>query len=353
MKLLDYLQHKKTYLIAEMSGNHGGKLEKALEIVHAAADAGADCLKIQTYTADTITINCHTEPFLLKTGLWKNEYLYELYSKAYTPWEWTQPIKDETERLGMDFLSTPFDFTAVDFLEDIGVQCYKIASFEIVDIPLIRKAAQTGKPMIVSCGMASEEEIQEAVDTVKATGNQNLILLKCCSAYPTDYSTMNLNTIEDMRKKFGVSVGLSDHSTGTLADITAVALGVPVIEKHICLSREDKTVDGAFSLDKDEFKQLVVDVRNAERCLGGISYGPDPKEEQSYKTRRSLFAVKDIKAGERFTAENTRSIRPSCGLHTRYYDELIGGRTASRDIPFGTPLSWEDVNNGLDQSGCQ
>ena len=343
MKLLDYLNCKKTYVIAEMSGNHGGRLEKALEIVHAAAEAGADCLKIQTYTADTITINCHTEPFLVKTGLWQNDYLYDLYMKAYTPWDWTRPIKEEAEKLGMDFLSTPFDFTAVDYLEGVGVQYYKIASFEIVDIPLVRKVAQTGKPMIVSCGMASEAEIQEAVDTVKAAGNQNLILLKCCSAYPTDYSTMNLRTIVDMREKFGVPVGLSDHSIGTLTDIAAVALGVPVIEKHICLSREDKTVDGAFSLDKDEFKQLVTDVRNTELSLGGINYGPSADEAQSYAHRRSLFAVKDIKAGEAFTADNIRSIRPACGLHTRYYDELIDGRIAARDIPFGTPLSWEDV----------
>ena len=343
MKLLDYLKDRKTYFIAEMSGNHGGRLEKALEIVHAAAEAGADCLKIQTYTADTITINCHTEPFLVKTGLWQNDYLYDLYTKAYTPWEWTQPIKDEAEKLGMDFLSTPFDFTAVDFLESVGVKYYKIASFEIIDIPLVRKVAQTGKMMIVSCGMASEDEIKEAVETVKSTGNNNLILLKCCSAYPTNYATMNLRTIIDMREKFGVPVGLSDHSIGTLTDIAAVALGVPVIEKHICLSREDKTVDGAFSLDKDEFRQMVTDVRNTELSLGSINYGPSEDEAQSYAHRRSLFAVKDIKAGDSFTSENIKSIRPACGLHTRYYDELIAGKKAARNIPFGTPLSWEDI----------
>jgi len=343
MKLLEYLNQRKTYLIAEMSGNHGGDIKKAIAIVHAAAEAGADCLKIQTYTADTITIDCHTEPFLVKSGLWQNDYLYDLYKKAYTPWEWTTPLKEEAERLGMDFLSTPFDFSAVDFLESVGVQYYKIASFEIVDIPLVKKVAQTGKPMIVSCGMASEEEIREAVDTVKAAGNENLILLKCCSAYPTDFATMNLRTIIDMREKFGVPVGLSDHSIGTLTDIAAVALGVPVIEKHICLSRADKTVDGAFSLDKDEFKQLVKDVRDTELSLGSVKYGPSDDEQQSYAHRRSLFAVKDIKQGEAFTADNIRSIRPGCGLHTRYYYELIDGRTASRDIPFGTPLSWEDV----------
>ena len=343
MKLLEYMRKKKTYIIAEMSGNHGGKIEKALEIVRAAAETGADCLKIQTYTADTITINCHTEPFLVKTGLWQNDYLYDLYTKAYTPWEWTKTIKDEAEKFGMEFLSTPFDFSAVDYLENVGVDFYKIASFEIVDIPLIRKVAETGKPLIVSCGMASEDEIQEAVETVKKTGNDNLILLKCCSAYPTNYATMNLRTIIDMREKFGVPVGLSDHSIGTLTDIAAVALGVPVIEKHICLSREDKTVDGVFSLDKDEFKQMVEDVRNTELCLGNVSYGPSDDEKQSYAHRRSLFAVKNIKAGEAITADNIRSIRPACGLHTRYYDDLIDGKRAARDIPFGTPLSWEDI----------
>lgn len=328
-----------------MSGNHDGKLAKALEIVHAAADAGADCLKIQTYTADTITINCHTEPFLIKTGLWEKEYLYDLYKKAYTPWEWTQPIKQEAEKLGMDFLSTPFDFTAVSYLERLGIDFYKIASFEIVDIPLIKKVAQTHKPVIISCGMASEAEIQEAIDTVKSTGNENIILLKCCSAYPTDYSTMNLNTIVDMREKFSVPVGLSDHSIGTLADIVAVTLDASVIEKHICLNREEKTVDGAFSLDRDEFRQLVTDIRNTELALGKVTYGPSKDEAQSYAHRRSLFAVKDIKAGEAFTPENVKSIRPANGLHTRYCETLISGKIASRDLPFGTPLSLEDVSN--------
>lgn len=343
MRLEECLKKNKTYVIAEMSGNHGGHIEKALDIVHAAAEAGADCLKIQTYTAETITINCHSDPFLVKTGLWKNSYLFDLYDKAFTPWEWTKEIKSEAERLGMEFLSTPFDFSAVDFLEDVGVQFYKIASFEIVDIPLIKKVAKTGKPMIVSCGMASEDEIREMVETVKGVGNNLLILLKCCSAYPTDYTTMNLRTIIDMRTKFGVPVGLSDHSIGTLADIAAVAIGVPVIEKHICLSREDKTVDGAFSLDKDEFKKMVSDVRDAELCLGRACYGPSEDEMQNYALRRSLFAVKNIKAGERFTSDNIRSIRPACGLHTRYYEELIEKKRASRDIPFGAPLSWEDI----------
>lgn len=343
MKLLDYLKNNKTYIIAEMSGNHGGSIEKALEIVQAAAKAGADCLKIQTYTADTITINCKTEPFLVKTGLWQDEYLFDLYTKAYTPWEWTKIIKDEAERLGMDFLSTPFDFTAVEFLEKLDVDFYKVASFEIIDVPLIKKIAQTGKPIIMSCGMASKEEIKEAVETVRDVGNNLLILLKCCSAYPTNYATLNLSTIQDMRDEFNLPVGLSDHSIGTLTDIAAVALGVPVIEKHICLSREDKTVDGVFSLDKEEFTQLVKDIRNTELALGVPNYGPSEDEAQSYAHRRSLFVVKDIKKGENFNSENVRSIRPACGLHTRYYEELLSGRKASHDLSFGTPLSWEDI----------
>lgn len=328
-----------------MSGNHGGSIDKALEIVRAAGEAGADCLKIQTYTADTITIDSRTEPFLVKSGLWKDDYLYELYKKAYTPWEWTEIIKEEAEKMGMDFLSTPFDFSAVDFLEKLNVEFYKIASFEAVDLPLIRKVAETGKPVIISCGMASEDEIREAVDTFNSTKNPNLILLKCCSAYPTNYATMHLSTIVDMKEKFGVPVGLSDHSTGTLADIVAVAMGVPIIEKHICLSREDKTVDGAFSLDKNEFKQMVQDVRDAEKTYGKPHYGPTEDETQSYAHRRSLFAVKNIKKGERFTSENIRSIRPACGLHTRYYEDLIKSKIAKRDIEFATPLSWEDIED--------
>lgn len=343
MKLQEYLAKGKTYIIAEMSGNHGGDRERALELVRAAAGAGADCLKIQTYTADTLTIDAHTDPFLLKKGLWEKEYLYDLYKKAYTPWEWTGAIREEAHRLGMDFLSTPFDFTAVDFLEEEKVDFYKIASFELVDIPLIRKAAMTGKHMVISCGMGSEAEIGEAVKTVFDTGNRNLVLLKCCSAYPTDYETMHLRTIEDMRAKFGVPVGLSDHSEGTLAAVAAVAMGAAVVEKHLCFSKEDRTVDSAFSLSREEFARLVRDIRNTEKALGGVSYGPAEEEKGSYAIRRSLFAVKDIAKGEVFTPENIRSIRPSGGLHTRYYEELLDGRKAAEDIPFGTPLQWEMI----------
>ncbi|MBQ9643042.1 MAG: pseudaminic acid synthase, partial [Lachnospiraceae bacterium] len=340
----------KTYIIAEMSGNHGGSLEKALAIVRAAAKAGADCLKIQTYTADTLTIDCRSDLFKVGKGLWEERYLYDLYQEAYTPWEWTPQIKEETERCGMDFLSTPFDFTAIDYLESIGEEFYKIASFEIVDIPLIRRAAQTGKPLVISCGMAQEEEIQEAVDTVRKVRGcaegpvPGLVLLKCCSAYPTDYETMHLLTIPDMKQRFQVPVGLSDHSEGSLGAVAAVALGAQVIEKHICLTSEDKTVDSAFSMSADEFAALVRDIRNTEKALGRVSYGPAPEEASSYALRRSLYAVKDIEAGEPFTAENIRSIRPSGGLHTRYYDELISSGKAARRILFGTPLSREDVD---------
>ncbi len=343
MKLESYLRDRKTYIIAEMSGNHGGSLEKALEIVHAAKEAGADCLKTQTYTADTLTINCRSDRFLLKTGLWDREYLYDLYQKAYTPWDWMPKIKEEAERLGMDFLSTPFDDTAVDFLEGIGEEFYKIASFELVDIPLIKKAASTGKPLIISCGMGSEGEIQEALDTCRKAGNEKVVLLKCCSAYPTDYDTMHLRTIPDMMEQFQVPVGLSDHSEGSLADIAAVSLGASVIEKHFCISKKDNTVDSAFSLSKEEFAAMVTDVRNTERALGRASYGPAKEEAQ----RRSLYAVQDIRAGEPFTRENVRSIRPAGGLHARYLETLIGGKHAARDIPFGTPLSEEDVAGGL------
>ena len=356
MKLQEYLKSGKTYIIAEMSGNHGGSLEKAMEIVHAAAEAGADCLKTQTYTADTLTLNAHTDPFLLKNGLWDREYLYDLYRKAYTPWDWMPQIKMEAERLGMDFLSTPFDETAVDFLEGIGEEFYKIASFELVDLPLIAKAASTGKPLVISCGMGTEAEIREALDTCAGRGNHQAVLLKCCSAYPTDYETMHLRTIPDMKLKFGVPVGLSDHSEGTLADITAVALGAQVIEKHFCISKDDNTVDSAFSLSKEEFTALVRDIRNTEKALGlsgpaakteGIFYGPAREEAQSYSLRRSLFVSKDIKKGEPFTKNNIRSVRPSGGLHTRYYEELLDGKTAARDLSFGEPLRAEDVEGGI------
>ena len=341
IKLFDYIKNKKTYIIAEMSGNHGGKLDKALEIINAAHEAGADCVKIQTYTADTITINCHNEEFRCGKGLWEGKYLYDLYTEAHTPWEWTEKLKNETERLGMDFLSTPFDMTAVDYLEKCKLEFYKIASLEIVDLPLIKKVASTGKPVVISCGMASIDEIQEAIDTFKKYSKAEIVLLKCCSAYPSIYEDMNISTIPDMIKRFGVHVGLSDHSSGSIASIAAVVSGACVIEKHFCISKDDNTVDSGFSLDKNEFKELVRDIRNTEKSLGTPFYGCTSSEDGSLKSRRSLYVVKDIKKGEKFTEDNIRSIRPANGLHTRYYDFLIENGHAKCDIKFGTPLSKE------------
>lgn len=339
IKLLDYLNNKKVYIIAEISGNHGGKIEKAIEIIRAAYSAGADCVKIQTYTVDTITINCKSNEFKLSGGLWDGKFLYDLYRVGYTPWEWTNDLKNETEKLGMDFLSTPFDFSSVDFLEKQGLEFYKIASMEIVDIPLIEKVAKTQKPVIISCGMANIDEIQETVEAFRKYSKAEIVLLKCCSAYPAKYEDMNISTIPDMIKRFNTPVGLSDHSSGTIASIMAVANGALVIEKHICFDKNDNTVDSGFSLDRYEFKKLVEDVRNAEKSIGSPTYGPSVDEMNSYKIRRSLYIVKDIKKGEKFTSENLRSIRPANGLHTRYYDFLIKNGHAKCDISFGTPLS--------------
>lgn len=341
IKLLDYLKKNKTYIIAEMSGNHGGDFNKCVDIIKVAREAGADCVKIQTYTADTMTIDCHNEEFKLNGGLWDGKYLYDLYKEAYTPWEWTKDIKRITEENGMDFLSTPFDFSSVDFLESVGLEFYKVASMEINDIPLIKKIALTNKPVIVSCGMASIDEISEAVDTFRKYSKKEIVLLKCCSAYPSKYDDMNIFTIPDMIKKFNVFVGLSDHSSGSIASIAAVVSGACVVEKHICIDKKDNTVDSGFSLDKNEFKQLVSDIRNAEKSIGKPTYGPSADETNSYKIRRSLYVVKDIKKGEKFTSDNIRSIRPSNGLHTRYYDFLIENGHAASDIKFGTPLSSE------------
>lgn len=333
------------YIIAEMSGNHGGNLSKALDIVHAASEARADCLKIQTYTPDTITINCHSDYFLVKGGLWDKKNLYDLYSEAFTPWEWTLPIKEECQNLGLDFLSTPFDFSSVDFLEDVGIDFYKIASPEIIDLPLIEYVAKKMKPIFLSTGMATEEEISDAVNTIRATGNNDFYLLQCCSQYPADFANMNLSLLKDMQQRFSCKTGLSDHSFGSLGPVTATTLGASVIEKHLCLSRKDKSADSKFSMEPDEFKKMVEDVRNTEVILGQPIYGPSKGEERGLRNRRSLFAVKDIAQGEELTAENVRSIRPGQGLPPKYYYRVIG-QTAKVDIPFGTPLSWDLISLG-------
>lgn len=341
MKLFDYLRTGKTYILAEMSANHGGSLEKALEIVRAAAETGADYLKIQTYTADTLTLDCDNEYFKLTSGLWKGYTRYNLYQEAYTPWEWHEPIKKLCEELGMDFLSTAFDSTSVDFLEDLGVEAYKIASFELVDIPLIRLVASKGKPMIISCGMGTEEEIREAVDTVRGAGNENFVLLKCTSEYPAVPVDMRLSLIPKMAEDFRCPVGLSDHSLGYDADLIAVALGARVIEKHFCISCKDTSPDAAFSTTKEEFTTLVEKIRLAESMLGTQVYQLTETEQKGRMNRRSLFVTEDIEKGHLLTRDNVRSIRPGHGLHTRYYDEVLG-KTAQKDLKRGEPLKEDD-----------
>lgn len=335
---------KRTYIIAEMSANHAGSLEHAKEIIYAAKESGADCVKIQTYTADTLTIDCNNQYFNLTQGTWKGENLYSLYQKAYTPWEWHRELKDTAEKAGIDFFSTPFDTTAVDFLEELGVEFYKIASFELVDLPLIRYIASKGKPIIMSTGMADLGEIQEAVDAVRSMGAGQLVLLKCSSSYPAIPKDMNLKTIENMKQVFGVPVGLSDHSMGDVAAITAVALGAAVIEKHFCLSRDVKNPDSSFSMEPAEFQRMAENIRQAETAIGHINYHVTESEMSDRRNRRSLFAVKDIKKGEKLTKENIRSIRPGHGLSPKYYEEVLG-QAALVDIERGTPLRFDIIGS--------
>ena len=331
------------YVIAEVSANHHQNYDLAVKIVHAAKDAGADAVKLQTYTPDTITIACDQEPFRVGGGtLWDGRNLYELYGEAYTPWEWQPRLKQVANDLGLDLFSTPFDATAVDFLEKMGVPAHKLASFELVDIPLIQKMARTGKPLIMSTGMATFEEIEEAVQTARQAGAEQIALLKCSSAYPAPPEEMNLRTIPELSQRFGVPAGLSDHTMGTAVPVAAVALGACIIEKHLTLSRTEPGPDSAFSLEPREFKEMTDAVRVAEKAVGGIHFGFAPKEESSRVFRRSLFVVRDVKQGQAFTVENVRSIRPGHGLHTRHLSEVLG-RHAARDIERGTPLSWDLV----------
>lgn len=333
----------KVYIIAEMSANHCGDKELAKKIIKTAKEIGADAIKIQTYTADTMTINCNDEVFMTdKNGLWAGQTLYQLYQKAYTPWEWQGELKAYADEIGIDFFSTPFDFTAVDFLESINVPMYKIASFEAIDYPLIKYAAKHKKPMIISVGISSFEEIQEAVNACKSVNNNDITLLKCTSAYPAKLEDMNLITIKDMYEKFapqGVKIGLSDHSMSIVPPITAVALGARVVEKHLTLDRSLGGEDSGFSLNADEFAQMVKAVRDTEKVLGKVDYSVNTSNRQS---ARSLFVVKDIKKGDKFTKENIRSIRPSNGLHPKYYEEILG-KTANQDLKFGTPLDLEFI----------
>lgn len=331
------------YIIAEMSANHGQCFEQAVAIVEAAKAAGADAVKLQTYTPDTLTINCDNEYFRIKGTLWNGRTLYDLYGEAFTPWEWQPKLKEVADRVGIDLFSTPFDATAVDFLESMNVPAHKIASFENVDLPLLRCVARTGKPVIMSTGMATEDELRESVAVLKEAGCTSLALLKCTSAYPAPAAAMNLRTIPALAGAYGVPVGLSDHTLGTAVPVAAVALGASIIEKHFTLSRSNGGPDSAFSLEPDEFKAMVDAVRITEKALGEVRYGMGEEEQKSRAFRRSLFVVQDMKAGDLFAAENVRCIRPGYGLHSRHMDEILGCR-AKKDMARGTPLGWDLVD---------
>jgi len=331
------------YIVAELSANHGQSFDRAVETIRAMKEAGVDAVKLQTYTPDTMTIESPRPEFRVGKGtMWEGKTLFELYGEAFTPWEWQPKLKRLAEELKMDFFSTPFDATAVDFLEKMDVPAYKIASFEIVDLPLIERVARTGKPLIISTGMATEQEIQEAIACAWGTGNDRIILLKCTSAYPASPEEMNLKTIPDMSRRFGLPVGLSDHSLELSVPLAAVTLGACVIEKHFCLSRKEKGPDTAFSLEPQEFRAMVSALRMTERALGSVSYGPSTKEKASLKFRRSLFVVENIAKGEILTATNVRSIRPAGGLPPKELPHILG-RTAKKAIERGTPLSWEYI----------
>ena len=332
-----------TYVIAELSANHNQDYEQAVLIIRAAKEAGADAIKLQTYTPDTITIASDRDEFRIAGGtIWDGRNLHDLYGEAFMPWEWQPRLKKVAEELGMDLFSSAFDPTAVDFLEEMGVPAHKVASFELVDIPLIQRMARTGKPLIISTGMATVEEIEEALQSARDAGATEIALLKCTSAYPAPAEEMNLRTIPEMVRRFGVPVGLSDHTMGIAAPVAAVALGACIIEKHLTLSRSTPGPDSAFSLEPHEFKAMVDAVRTAEKALGEVRFGLSAKEEASRVFRRSLFVVEDVKQGEIFTASNVRSIRPGHGLHTRHLGEVLGKR-AAREVKKGTPMNWEFV----------
>ncbi len=333
----------KVFCVAELSANHGQDKAVALKTIEAAAKAGADAIKVQTYTPDTMTLNIKKAPFIVETNnSWAGKSLYELYREAMTPWEWHAELKEAAEACGLVFFSTPFDFTAVDFLESLNTPIYKIASFEIVDTPLIRRVAQTGRPLIISTGMASIEEIQAAVDACHAENNFEIALLRCVSAYPAPLEEMNLSSLEKL-KEFGTVIGLSDHTLDSTAAVTAVALGAKVVEKHFILDRKLGGPDSFFSLEPAEFRDTVIQIRAVERALGQPKFGPSPSEQGSMVFRRSLFVVKDVKAGDEITHEHIRSIRPAGGLSPADLPQILG-RVARRDLQMGTPLSHECFN---------
>ena len=340
-RIFDKINNNEIYVIAEMSANHGGSLENALKIVREAAKAGADCLKIQTYTADSITIDCDNEYFRVHGGLWDGYSLYQLYEYAGTPYEWQARIKEECDKVGMDFLSTPFDDVAIDFLENIGIEAYKIASYELVDIPLIEYAASKGKPMIISVGMGSLEEIQDAIDACHRMNNNHIVLHKCCSEYPAPWADMKLGNIPDMAKRYKVPVGLSDHSAGSIGAIVGVSLGACVIEKHVKIDGVESAYSG-FSMPMSDFAQMVRDVHNAKLIARGPDYSRTLGEEASLAFRRSIFAIKEIKAGEVLSKDNIRVIRPGYGMQPKYFNEMLG-KKAKCDIQRGMPLKEEYI----------
>lgn len=330
------------YLIAEMSGNHNQSLERALSIVEAAAEAGADAVKLQTYTAETMTLNLRGAGFVIddETSLWRGRPLYELYQEAHTPWEWHGPIMRRAREFGLHCFSSPFDDTAVDFLESLDVPAYKIASFENTDLPLIRKVASTGKPMIISTGMASAAEIDEAVRTARSAGCQELVLLKCTSTYPATPENSNARTIPNMRETFGCEVGLSDHTMGCGVSVAAVALGAVLVEKHFTLRRADGGVDSAFSMEPAEFRMLRDETERAWQSLGQVTYGGTQDEQKSRAFRRTLYVARDLRAGEALDRDNLRIVRPGFGLAPKFYDVVLGKRV-NRDVTAGTPMSWD------------
>ena len=333
-----------TYIVAEISANHRQQFQEAKKLIRAAREAGADAVKLQTYTPDTLTIQCDASEFRISGGTpWDGKTLYDLYAEAYMPWEWQPQLKKMADDLDIHLFSTPYDRTAVDFLEEMGVPAYKVASFEIVDIPLIEYIAGKGKPIIMSTGMATPAEIEEAVGAARGAGASQIVLLECTSAYPAPPEEMNLRNIPHLAEAFGMPVGLSDHTLGIAAPVAAVALGACIVEKHFTLSRRTPSPDSVFSLEPHEFRAMVEAIRTAEKALGELRYEISKQEAKSRAYRRSLFVVKDMKAGEGFTEENLRSIRPGYGLHPRHLKDVLG-RQAARDIRQGTPLSWELIS---------
>lgn len=332
----------KTFIVAELSANHGHKLELALESVRAAKEAGADAIKIQTYTSETMTLDCNKPDFILGPGLWEGDTFFQLYRKAYTPWEWHQAIFDEAKKLGIVCFSTPFDSTAVDFLEELGNPITKIASFEITDVALIKYAAKKGKPMVISTGVATPDDIELAVQTCREVGNFDITLLKCTSAYPASIEDANLVTMVDMRQRYGVKVGLSDHTAGHDVAVAAVALGAAMVEKHFIIERSIGGPDAAFSMEKDEFAAMVKSIRNVEKAIGEVYYPTDPSKIKGREFSRSLYVAEDMKAGDVITEINVRSVRPGFGLHPKYLPEILG-KVVNRNLVKGERFSLDMI----------